>query len=183
MKFQYYWHQLCDLKKCKEITDSLEKDGVFSENRDSPADGVIKSSDVSTISWKLTKGYLSDVEDFVNHINQEFFGFDIYRFNNHNMVLYNRYTEAKKAEYGWHYDGTLSTVLDYKLTAIVNLSDEAYEGGKFELFLTGGPKEIVEISTPGNIIIFPSWLYHRVTPVTAGVRKSLTLFFIGPSVR
>jgi len=30
------------------------------------------------------------------------------------------------------------------------------------------------------LLIFPSYLWHRVTPVTKGIRKSLVAWVIGP---
>lgn len=35
----------------------------------------------------------------------------------------------------------------------------------------------------GGVIVFPAFLLHRVTPVTAGVRHSLTLWAHGPAFR
>ena len=32
----------------------------------------------------------------------------------------------------------------------------------------------------GTVIVFPSWIQHRVTPVTSGTRKSVSLWLIGP---
>lgn len=32
----------------------------------------------------------------------------------------------------------------------------------------------------GTVIIFPSYILHRVTPVTKGVRKSLAVWISGP---
>jgi len=47
---------------------------------------------------------------------------------------------------------------------------------------TGGP--IVEpTKTKGSVIIFPSYLLHRVTPVTSGLRKSLVLWAGGSSLK
>ena len=66
----------------------------------------------------------------------------------------------------------------------MNNSNE-YEGGDFEFdfrnFKTGSNiKKANELENQGDLIIFPSFIWHRVTPVTRGVRKSLVLWFIGP---
>ena len=35
----------------------------------------------------------------------------------------------------------------------------------------------------GSIIIFPSFVYHQVTPVTRGLRQSLVGWIAGPTFR
>jgi len=69
-----------------------------------------------------------------------------------------------------------------KLSMTLLLNDN-YEGGEFQFASYG--KEKCIISTPefnkvGSVIVFPSGMEHRVTPVTKGVRYSLVVWFIGP---
>ena len=35
----------------------------------------------------------------------------------------------------------------------------------------------------GTVVAFPSFLYHRVTPVTSGLRKALVAWIAGPRLR
>ena len=75
--------------------------------------------------------------------------------------------------FDWHVDSVAhdSTMLR-KLSISVQLSQsEDYEGG--ELQFKVGSDEIVATQDPGSVIIFPSYIRHRVTPVTSGVRYSL----------
>ena len=63
-------------------------------------------------------------------------------------------------------------------------------GGEFELLSSSQNQETDEFSTKpislphiknkGACICFPSYTYHRVTPVTSGIRKSLIVWFRGP---
>ena len=53
-----------------------------------------------------------------------------------------------------------------------------YTGGNFEIN-TGGNSEIVPFPK-GRIIAFPSFILHRVTPVTSGTRKSIVIWVTGP---
>ena len=39
--------------------------------------------------------------------------------------------------------------------------------------------QVKEILPQGSIVIFPSYLWHRVTPVTKGVRYSLVIWNLG----
>ena len=69
-----------------------------------------------------------------------------------------------------------------KLSMTVLLNDD-YEGGEFQ-FATYY-REKCEIITPefnktGSIIVFPSDMEHRVTPITKGIRYSLVVWFLGP---
>ena len=91
-----------------------------------------------------------------------------------------RYT--KDGFYGWHVDGTGShTELDgegntRKLSMSVILNSD-YEGGDFEM---RGLENKVPRLEKGSIIVFPSFIEHRVTPVTEGIRYSLVSWFVGP---
>ena len=72
-----------------------------------------------------------------------------------------------------------------KLSMTVNLTNpNNYAGGnlKFDLGAHAGKKRFKvceEIRPQGSIIIFPSFTYHCVTPVTRGIRYSLVLWSIG----
>ena len=72
-----------------------------------------------------------------------------------------------------------------KLSMTVNLTNpNNYAGGnlKFDLGAHAGKKRFKvceEIRPQGSVIIFPSFTYHCVTPVTRGTRYSLVLWSLG----
>ncbi len=72
-----------------------------------------------------------------------------------------------------------------KLSVTINLNQPGeYEGGnlKFDFGPHSQGKrfhEVTEIRPQGSIIVFPSWTYHQVTPVTKGTRYSLVLWSLG----
>jgi PKHD-type hydroxylase len=77
-------------------------------------------------------------------------------------------------EYIWHLD-LGSQRLRRKLSASVQLSDSTdYDGGDLEFWNTETAPR-----TQGTLIVFPSYLLHRVTPVTRGTRLSLVAWAIG----
>ena len=95
--------------------------------------------------------------------------------------------------YDWHVDTLPKPMINNdvsynrKISATVWLNDpEEYEGGEFDIEIKG-PREDIRYDTlklpKGSIVIFPSDRWHRVRPVTSGVRKSLVLWFQGPSFR
>lgn len=76
-----------------------------------------------------------------------------------------------------------------KISMTVNLTNpDNYAGGnlKFDLGAHAGTKRYhicQEIRPTGSIIVFPSFLYHCVTPVTRGTRYSLVLWSLGKPFR
>jgi len=71
-----------------------------------------------------------------------------------------------------------------KISVTINLNQpNDYEGGNLKFDF--GPHaleryhECVEIRPQGSIIVFPSHIYHQVTPVTKGTRYSLVLWCSG----
>ena len=95
--------------------------------------------------------------------------------------------------YDWHVDTLPKPMINNdvsynrKISATVWLNDpEEYEGGEFDIEIKG-PREDIRYDTlklpKGSIVIFPSDNWHRVRPVTSGVRKSLVIWFQGPSFR
>jgi PKHD-type hydroxylase len=58
------------------------------------------------------------------------------------------------------------------MTIVLN---EDYEGGEFEFF---DDKRLIKEKT-GTVIVFPSYIVHRVRPVTKGIRYSLVVWFCG----
>ena len=73
-----------------------------------------------------------------------------------------------------------------KLSVTVSLSDpKDYEGGELEFDFKNkrlGEKSIhkcIEILPRGSIVVFPSHVWHRVTPITKGTRYSLVMWNLG----
>lgn len=94
-------------------------------------------------------------------------------------LQYARYGEAGHFE--WHTDLGVQGTSGRKLSLTIQVSAaDAYDGGGLE-FLS-----LVSRTTPrdaGTAIIFPSYLAHRVAPVTRGQRCSLVAWAYGPALR
>jgi PKHD-type hydroxylase len=100
-------------------------------------------------------------------------------------------TYAEGQFYDWHVDTGVEQDYDTvvrKLTITINLND-SYEGGNFQIERWGSPKikkryiSVKGMKRTGSILVFPSFLHHRVTPVIKGYKKSLTCWFRGPQFR
>ena len=102
-------------------------------------------------------------------------------------IQYGEYNEEQY--YDWHIDQHKVVYGDgrvRKCSFSVFLNDD-YEGGEFDLEL-GGPNIEDRLKTfkklPKNqMIFFQSEFWHRVRPVTKGVRKSLVAWVLGPKYK
>lgn len=100
------------------------------------------------------------------------------------QAQFTQYDASVAGHYGWHTDSTLhawSDSVDRKLSMSIQLSaPDEYEGGVFEFFKGGA---VPGFQAKGTAIVFPSFLLHRVTPVTRGSRCALVAWLEGPAWR
>lgn len=84
-----------------------------------------------------------------------------------------------RGHFDWHNDYSHeSDEAPRKLTVIIQLSaPEDYEGGNLEVF---GAIPTILPRLRGTIICLPSFVPHRVTAVTAGVRRIIVAWIAGP---
>tara|TARA_Y100000758_G_scaffold118381_1_gene83187 strand:- start:384 stop:956 length:573 start_codon:yes stop_codon:yes gene_type:complete len=111
-------------------------------------------------------------------INKQHFAYDIYWRLHLDVLNYNVY--GINDEYDLHIDAINDKTdppTDMKLTCILNLSEEPYEGGEFEAIVYDSPHKF----TSGMGLIINSLISHKVTPITKGERITLTYFAIGPA--
>lgn len=84
--------------------------------------------------------------------------------------------------FDWHLDIGYQTQAPRKMSLVLQLSHpEEYEGGFFDVLVAH--QHFRAIKQRGMIVAFPAFKIHRVTPVTAGVRKTLAMFTTGPNFR
>lgn len=120
---------------------------------------------------------------FVRIANRDAFGFHVDHLND---IQYTTYHGSEGGKYDWHSDTFWAnpSTYDRKLSVVIQLSEpDEYEGGDFEIDPQHPQPDPVDLRKRGTIIIFPSFLRHRVTPVTSGTRKSLVAWVEGPKFR
>ncbi|WP_343328357.1 2OG-Fe(II) oxygenase [Polaribacter staleyi] len=110
--------------------------------------------------------------------NNERYWFDLLGF--HQELQLTRYSEGNF--FDWHLDFGAGEISARKLSMTIQLSDaDAYEGGDLQFMINNkienAPRE------KGTIIIFPSFIMHRVTPITKGTRQSIVGWVSGPPYR
>lgn len=150
----------------------------------------------STVSWigdKPEHKWLFDaVMKLVEQANAEYWRWDVRMAES---MQYTRYGSGQY--YTWHADQRKKPYDEKsrwpgmlrKISMTVNLAhSDDYEGGDFMIEevqttperLEDRLKTLTEARGMGNAIIFPSHLYHQVTEVTGGQRRSLVAWFLGP---
>jgi PKHD-type hydroxylase len=111
--------------------------------------------------------------------NRQFFAVDIQTVEP-NLQL-GRYDSSDQGFYNWHTDFADARPLR-KISVSIQLSrSEDYEGGDLELLDGNSPLPLERAR--GAFIAFPSFILHRVTPVTRGTRWSLVAWILGPRWR
>tara|TARA_B100000795_G_scaffold135745_1_gene101373 strand:- start:64 stop:606 length:543 start_codon:yes stop_codon:yes gene_type:complete len=151
------------------------------EGKDDYAADAHKTSDVKFVNLGKVQKYINPFIDFCLTANNNFFGFDLHPLTSLKKLNYNSYEEG--AEYSWHIDAVpRDTVRDIKLTALLNLSEESYEGGELVLF-RGNEIICKEFNTPGSAIIFPAFTNHKVNKIISGKRHTLAIWMSGPKFR
>lgn len=177
----YDWYTLKSVystDECREIFKICQnnKSSTFG---DSPAPG--KKSTTWVVETEKFGNTLDRFFKLVKEANNNYFGYDLFpeRPLGINVNVY----EGNLNEYPYHRDCNFpGTMCDSKITAILNLSTEPYEGGNFKIFF-GDDRDVEEINHPGNLLIFPSFLFHKVTPVTTGRRITISTWLQGPNFR
>lgn len=100
--------------------------------------------------------------------------YDVQNINEMRMLRYKR-----GGKYDWHQDVDWSQKQQRKFTFIIQLTDpEMYTGGDLEF--RDADIDLSHTRERGSLIIFPSMLYHRITPIKKGIRQSIVGWAVGP---
>jgi PKHD-type hydroxylase len=98
-------------------------------------------------------------------------------------IQYTEYYSTKSGHYGWHQDIGPGLLSLRKISITVQLSEsDEYEGGDLEINGGEGSTQVAPRGA-GVVFIFPSYMMHRVTPVTKGTRRSFVLWLGGAHYR
>ncbi len=110
--------------------------------------------------------------------NNERYGFELHGFHEALQLMHYGLNDL----FNWHLDFGPGPSSGRKLSLTVQLSDpDDYEGGDLEFRIN--EKAVKAPRTKGTVVVFPSFIMHRVTPVTKGERKSIVGWVGGPPYR
>jgi|TARA_A100000172_G_scaffold41723_1_gene25483 PKHD-type hydroxylase len=180
-------------KFCDEIVKYAltKKESIATIGQDSNPDADVKDLNKtrkSNIVWLNDPWIFKEIEPYINLANKE----AEWNFNLKycEAFQFTKYDGSKKQHYDWHEDQFYEPNAKgfvRKLSMTISLVDGSmYEGGDLEFDLRDGKGEKTsnvrvckEIRPRGSIVVFPSFLLHRVKPVTSGVRYSLVVWSSG----
>tara|TARA_R110000764_G_scaffold106012_1_gene191718 strand:- start:2953 stop:3585 length:633 start_codon:yes stop_codon:yes gene_type:complete len=201
----YYWYfksalpeRICDdiIKYSLSKNESMARTGGY-DNKKLNEDEIrnLKNKRNSDVVW-LNEGWIyKELQPYIHKANKKA-GWN-FEWDRSESCQFTKYKHNQY--YDWHCD---SWAKPYdkpnnpdngkirKLSMTCQLTDGSeYKGGELEFdFRNYDPnmrdefkhlKQAKEILPKGSIIVFPSFVYHRVKPVTKGTRYSLVMWNLG----
>ena len=201
----YYWYfkaaltpRFCDevIKYASEKKESLALTGRFGKGRNFNKEPLnkdeirdLKYKRNSNVTWLDDRWIYKEIHPYLKAANKES-GWNF-------QIKYSQACQFTKYKlnqyYDWHCDSFGEPNSDgtvRKLSMTCQLTDGSeYKGGELEFdFRDYDPplrdesqhlKKAIEILPKGSIIVFPSFVWHRVKPVRQGVRYSLVSWHVG----
>ena len=168
----------------KGYTDVVPSDVKEFDEKSQNFDYGIRKTDVSFITDK--DNMMNElVWGFIREANAQYFRYNLDYFQ---AIQFARYQNG--GHYDWHQDTSGSPAEaseTRKLSLTMSLTDHTtYDGGYLEFYNGEKPYEHDEhnvakdVKDQGSVIVFDSRDWHRVTPVTKGVRYSIVCWTVGP---
>jgi len=166
--------QIDQVVKFCTLTPLEPTSDIIKNGKKIPNNNLSRNSKVFNYNDSL-KSFFKTLDNYIGISNKETYNFEL------NSYLEHRYMEYSTSKEGlnWHLDIGPGKYNKRKLSySIFANNPSEYEGGDLEIILDHDktfkvPKE------KGNLVIFPSYLLHRVTPITKGVRKVIVGFIGG----
>jgi PKHD-type hydroxylase len=202
----YFWYfksaltpRFCDdvIKYGLQQKDSIARTGGFDKKELSKEDiKNIQKKRKSDLVWFDDTWIYKEIHPYVHEANRRA-GWN-FEWDRSESCQFTKYKQGQY--YDWHCDswdkvykrkeGDPSNGKIRKLSMTCQLTDGSeYSGGELEFdFRNYDPhmrdeakhlRKATEILPKGSIIVFPSFLWHRVKPITKGTRYSLVLWHLG----
>lgn len=170
-------------EECDRVLGLLKQyplqDAVVQTNESLKYAGEIRKSRVTFLPWVQELSWVFQrLASGVLEANKSLYNFNLAGFTEGLQLA----EYANGAFFDWHQDSGRDAFSIRKLSIVVQLTDgKSYEGGDLEFIYSREAQRAVR--TRGALILFPSYVVHRVTPLTAGVRHSLVGWVSGPPFR
>lgn len=198
MNLNNYWYifekvipdRICDdiIQYGQQQADQIAITGDFTTGDD--ISKLYKTRN-SSIVWMNDQWIYKEIQPYIHEANRQA-GWN-FEWSISEPCQFTKYSENQ--HYTWHQDSwnnpynkprTNEDGLIRKLSVTVSLCDgQTYEGGDLEFDLRNRNDGASVIATSqsarlkGSITVFPSFVWHRVTPVTKGTRYSLVIWNLG----
>jgi len=183
--------------------------GGSDDKKNKKADGSLKKSAINNIQkkrksdivWMNDRWIYKEIHPLIHEANAKA-GWN-FEWDWSESCQFTKYCVGQY--YGWHCDSWESSYkrdkledgtypIDHgkirKLSVTISLNDpDEYDGGNLEFDFRNQVdwernkkskiKSCTEIRPRGSVIVFPSFVWHRVAPVTRGTRYSLVIWNLG----
>ena len=151
-------------QECSNLIDRLSEKVSTARLGANTVDTSYRSTKSCQVKDKLLEANLLD---YCYDLNDKFWNFELEGQDPIQFLLY-----EVGDNYNWHLDIGKGKHSTRKLSIVIPLSSgESYEGG--ELLVKIAEKDISVPLKQGCPILFPSYILHKVTPVTKGKRFML----------
>ena len=203
----YYWYfqsaipsRICDdiVKYGQQLQDQMAVTGGYGDGKKLNQKQIkdLKTKRDSNIVWMNDRWIYKEIHPYVHDANR-LAGWN-FEWDFSESCQFTKYGVGQY--YGWHCD---SWEVPYnkpkdpnshgkirKLSVTISLNDpDEYDGGNLQFDFRNQVDwernrkarihSCTEIRPRGSIIVFPSFVWHRVEPVTRGTRYSLVIWNIG----
>lgn len=172
--------RIIDLAELREFTKG-RVGGSIDGSDDGQVNGTVRETDITWLEpAEDTDWIYQRMAQLAARMNYDKFRFDLDAFQ---PFQYGKYEGG--GHYSWHWDAGHNLPQNRKLSFVLGLnSPDEYEGGDLELNVGTPHDQADKIRLqPGQLVAFPSYTLHRVTPVTKGIRMTMVGWAIGPALR
>ena len=200
----YYWYfqsaipeRICDdiVKYGHQLQHQMAVTGGYGDGKKLNQKQIkdLKTKRDSNIVWMSDRWIYKEIQPYIHKANQNA-GWN-FEWDFSESCQFTKYQKGQY--YDWHCDSWDRPYIREhandpshgkirKLSVTVTLSDpKDYKGGELEFdFRQNDPdkRQIIkckEILPKGSLVVFPSFVWHRVCPVTRGERNSLVIWNLG----
>jgi PKHD-type hydroxylase len=190
--YYYYFKNALTPKFCDDVIryGLLQKEQVgltvgAIQNKDKRKEKEFKKLRNSNVVWLDDNWIYKEIHPYINEANKRAeWNFE---WDSSQRCQFTKYKINQF--YDWHCDSEMIPYDDgkiRKLSVTCQLTDGSeYKGGELEFDFrnnSGKRKDVrtcEEILGKGSIVVFPSFVWHRVKPVTEGTRYSLVVWNLG----
>lgn len=179
LKNYYFFKNTFDSDEINKILEISKKYDTIDANVSNKIDYSYRKTKIKWLPYNdETEFIYKKLFEMIKIANKEMWNFNITNFKE--SLQLGEYNDEEQGHYDWHMDFGVKNSSTRKLSVSVQLSDpEEYEGGELNFHIY---RDIIKApNSKGTVIIFPSYILHRVTPVTKGCRRSLVCWIHGPS--
>lgn len=175
----YYWFQYAftneELNRLYALLEPIPYQDATTIGSQDQANAKVRSSRIKWIPQNDNWQWLYEkLFGMIEEANETLWKFDL--FGTNESIQYTEYLAENDGHYDWHQDIGPGGPSLRKISLVVQLTDPSeYEGGDLQIW-AGGQNIWTVNRGKGNVAIFPSYMMHRVSPMTSGTRRSLVLW-------